>query len=147
MQFTNPYLRQYWKTHYFHSSTHCPRLPDNSAIIGRYLFSIYPLRTVFKHIISFSCVTSPILKSSQTSWISPYPTVREKGSFWCITFPSLNHRIHANIKYAFLPATMYPFIRNRDPYWSALSRGIFDNLGIYYYYYYFFYLQVCYFCP
>lgn len=66
--------------------------------------------------------------------------VRKKGSFWGITFPSLNHRIHANIKYAFLPAPMYPFIRNRDPYWSSLSKGIFDNFEIYYYY--FFYLYV-----
>ncbi|KAL4092045.1 hypothetical protein QTP88_026619 [Uroleucon formosanum] len=62
---------------------------------------------------------------TRTSWISPYPMVRKKGSFWGITFPSLNHRIHANIKYAFLPAPMYPFIRNRDPYWSALSK---DNV-------------------
>ena len=38
---------------------------------------------------------------------------------------------------------MYPFIRNRNPHWSALSKGIFDNLEIYYYYYYyFFYLYV-----
>lgn len=36
---------------------------------------------------------------------------------------------------------MYPFIHNRDPHWSALSKGILDNLKIYYYYY-FFYLYV-----